>query len=431
MPKLGMTMKEGTLAEWLVPDGADVAAGQAVFRLTTEKVDTEADSPGGGTLLHLVGPGTVVPSGQVVGWILAPGEARPEPVRGPDGVPAARAAGGPAPDAGAAGEGAGGAGGLGGGRRPPAGTGAVGPGRTRGGRVNASPLARRMAEADGIDLGLVTGTGPGGRIVAEDVRLAAASDGAAAAEGDGSGGPTGAKGDGSGGPAAAAGAATRTALSSMRKVIAGRMHASLQQSAQLTIGMEVGMEDAATLRDRLNAAWAPVHVTFTELVARAAVMALADHRLLNSSLEGDELVTYADVDLGVAVAVAGGLVVPVVRAAGNLTLRALSEQLATLADAAGRGALGPDDLQGSTFTVTSLGAQGVDFFTPIINPPNVAILGVGRVRPAVAFEDGRAVECRMLTLSLTFDHRAVDGVPAAEYLAAVKARLEQPLTLVS
>ena len=255
--------------------------------------------------------------------------------------------------------------------------------------------------------------------------------GGAAADGDGDGGAGGDSGGGAG-PVAQVAGASRTALSPMRKVIAGRMHASLQQAAQLTIGMEVGMDDAATLRDQLNAAWAPgVHVTFTDLAARAAVLALGEHRLLNSSLEGDELVTYADVDLGVAVAVAGGLVVPVVRAAADLTLRALSERLATLADAAGRGALGPDDLQGSTFTVTSLGAQGVDFFTPIINPPNVAILGVGRVRPAVVFEAGQAVERRRLTLSLTFDHRAVDGVPAAEYLGAVKGRLEQPLTLVS
>jgi pyruvate/2-oxoglutarate dehydrogenase complex dihydrolipoamide acyltransferase (E2) component len=218
----------------------------------------------------------------------------------------------------------------------------------------------------------------------------------------------------------------------MRRVIAERMHASLQQSAQLTIGMEVRMDAAAALRDQLNAAWAGgPHVTFTDLVSRAAVMALAEHPLLNSSLEGDEQITHPGVDLGVAVAVAGGLVVPVVRDAGSLTLRALSERTATLADAAGRGGLGPDDMQGSTFTVTSLGAQGVDFFTPIINPPNVAVLGVGRVRDGVTFEDGRPVGCRVLTLSLTFDHRAVDGVPAAEYLAAVKRRLEQPLALVS
>ena len=274
-----------------------------------------------------------------------------------------------------------------------------------------------MAEAAGIDLSLVAGTGPGGRVVAEDIRLASA------AAGTGAGAGRRAAAAGVPGPAGCRGrTGTRTALSPMRKVIAERMHASLQQSAQLTIGMEVRMDAAASLRDQLNAAWAGVaHVSFTDLVARAAVSALAEHPLLNSSLDGDELVTHPGVDLGVAVAVAGGLVVPVVRDAAGLTLQALSQRTAALADAAGRGALGPDDMQGSTFTITSLGAQGVDFFTPIINPPNVAILGVGRVRDAVTFDDGRPVGCRVLTLSLTFDHRAVDGVPAAEYLGAVQA----------
>jgi pyruvate dehydrogenase E2 component (dihydrolipoamide acetyltransferase) len=160
-------------------------------------------------------------------------------------------------------------------------------------------------------------------------------------------------------------------------------------------------------------------------------MALVAHQALNSSLDGDEQVIHPRVDLGVAVAVTGGLVVPVVRDAEGLTLRALSARIAALADAAGTGTLGPDDMQGSTFTVTSLGAQGVDFFTPILNPPNVAILGVGRVRAAVTFEEHQPVECRQMTLSLTFDHQLVDGVPAAQFLAAVKQRLEVPLVLLS
>jgi pyruvate dehydrogenase E2 component (dihydrolipoamide acetyltransferase) len=218
----------------------------------------------------------------------------------------------------------------------------------------------------------------------------------------------------------------------MRKVIAARMHASLQQSAQLTIGMDARMDDAVDLRDRLNQAWAPgAHVSFTDLVARAAVLALAEHPDLNSSLEGDERVLHAGVDLGVAVAVPAGLLVPVVRGANGLGLRALSQQVAAFAEAAASGTLGPDDMQGSTFTVTSLGAQGVDFFTPILNPPNVAILGIGQVRDGLAFEGDRPVRSRVMTLSLTFDHRAVDGVPAASFLGAVRSRLEAPLALLS
>jgi pyruvate dehydrogenase E2 component (dihydrolipoamide acetyltransferase) len=429
IPKLGMTMKEGTIVEWVVADGATVEREQVLYVLSTDKLDTDVEAETAGTLHHAAPAGSTHPVGAVVGWVLEDGEAVP-PTASPSLVTVAPAAAMTAATtttttASTNGDGAGN------GRviaspfarrlareRGVELTGIRGTG-PRGRivaidvpdappRVLATPLARRLAEQGDIDLRVVTGTGPGGRITREDVESVAAPSHDEPA------------------------VATEVPLTGMRRVIAERMHASLQEMAQLTIGMEVDVTDAATLRRQLVAEWEPegVRVTYTDLVCRAAVKALGQHPMLNASIEDVVIKLHAGVHLGVAVALDAGLVVPVIRDAGSRSLHGLSAEAARLAAASRDGSVGIDDLTGATFTVSTLGASGVDFFTPVINPPNVAILGVGRVHDGVAWDGDRPVKRQVMTLSLTFDHRAIDGAPAAAFLAAVRDLLESPYRLL-
>ncbi|WBL37109.1 dihydrolipoamide acetyltransferase family protein [Tepidiforma flava] len=444
IPKLGMTMTEGTVAEWLVPDGAPVRAGDIVYRLETEKIEFQVEAEADGILRHAVPAGTTLPPGAVVGWILAPGEAPPA------GAPAA-----PPGDAAAAG------------------AGPVPPPPPAEGRLPASPAARRLAAELGVPLEAVLGTGPGGRITEEDVRRAHTALGATAAAPAQSAEPPAAtpvaralarelgvdlaavRGTGPGGritkedveaaaarpapaapspaPAAPAPAAgERIPLRGMRRTIADRMHRSLQEMAQLTLGMRVRMDEALRLREQLIAEWQPegIRPSITDLVIRAAAKALRRHPALNARVEADAIVLEPAVHIGMAVALDAGLVVPVIRGADALSLRDLARETSHLAEAARAGTLGLDDYAGQTFSVTSLGMAGVEFFTPIINPPNVAILGIGRVVDDIAWEGDRPVRARSLTLSLTIDHRAVDGAPGAAFLAEVRDLLESPYRLL-
>ena len=220
--------------------------------------------------------------------------------------------------------------------------------------IAATPVARELAEQLGVDLSAVDGTGPAGRITKSDVKSAAPPSHAAAEV---------------------------IPLRGMRKVIAERMHASLQEMAQLTLGMEVDMTDAGALRKQLVAEWErdSVNVSVTDLVSRAVVKALADHPSLNASIYGELIRLHPTVHLGVAVSVPDGLLVPVVIDAGGRSLRGLAEETSRLASACRDGTIGIDALNGATFTVSSLGSSGIDFFTPVVNPPNVAILGIGRL----------------------------------------------------
>ncbi len=380
IPKLGMTMTEGTIVEWSVDDGGRVESGDLVFVMSTDKLDTDIYAEASGTLQHRAEAGSTHAVGAVVGVILADSET----------ATALAAAGGETVAVAA----------------PPE-------VRSNGHRVKASPLARKVAANAGVDLATVTGTGPGGRIVKADVETAARMPAPAPAS-------------------RPASVAARVPLTGMRKVIAERMHASLRDMAQLTLGMEVDMSHVAVLRRAVNDQCADdgVRLSFTDIVCRAAVQALEDHPGLNASVEGDDIVLHGDVHLGLAVAVPEGLLVPVVRDANCLSLADLSAAAARLAAGCRDGSVSLDDLDGSTFTVTALGASGVDFFTPVINPPNVAILGIGRVRNGVAWDGETPVRRQVMTLSLTIDHRAIDGAPGAAFLSAVKDRLESPYRLL-
>lgn len=399
--KVGMTMHEGTVEEWYASDGERVEAGALLYRLETEKVNLDVDAEAAGTVKHVVAAGTTLAPGDVVGYLYADGEAIPEVLPKPTpkrDIAVREAAATPGPDA------------------PNAKAAPAAPGK----RVAASPAARKLAAELGVDVAAVAGTGPRGRITREDVQRTAASASPAAAE-----------------PADVP-AATSIPLRGMRKTIAERMHASLRDSAQLTMEMEVAMDEAVRLRRALVDEWAAdgVRVTVTDLVLRATARALRDHPAMNAALAGDAIVRFEPVHLGFAVALddtapgGPGLIVPVVKDAHAMSLRQIASASADLAGRARQGALAVDDVAGGTFTVTSLGMFGVDGFTPILNPPQAGILGVGRIYEGVAWVGEHPVKAQRMRLSLTWDHRVLDGAPAAAFLASVRDFLEAPLRLL-
>ncbi|MEU9170283.1 2-oxo acid dehydrogenase subunit E2 [Streptomyces sp. NPDC048420] len=459
LPKIGLTMQEGTIDEWLVPTGAAVSEGDALLRLATDKVDVDVEAEAGGLFHPVVAAGATVPAGALIGWLLAEGEQPPTPTgsAGADAGPAATSPSGVAvmPSA-----------------PSPNGMAAI---NGTGGRLLASPNARRVAAEAHVGLTAVHGTGPGGRIVSEDVEEYLLTAAAAPApveprSDDHQVMPvsplvrrlakergidlTDVRGTGPGGrirradldtviPAPAPVARSVSAgaprpgdvlpLTGMRGTIARRMHASLQEMAQLTHGYEVRMDAVVALRDQLKQEWADGDLPVPSLgdfLMKAAALALRDHPLLNAGVFEDGIHLFEDIHLGFAVAVPNGLLVPVIQDAADLSLPEMARRSRELAENARVGRISPAQLEGATFTVTSLGGYGVDFFTPVINPGNVAILGVGRLRDGVEWIDDQPRRTRVLTLSLTFDHRAVDGAPAAEYLRTVGELLRKPLRLL-
>ncbi|MPY60484.1 2-oxo acid dehydrogenase subunit E2 [Streptomyces spongiae] len=474
LPKIGLTMQEGTIDEWLVPTGAAVAEGDALLRLATDKVDVDVEAEAGGLFHPVVPAGATVPAGALIGWLLAEGEQPPEA----EGAPTPTGSGAGADTAAGSGTSAGtgaipaaGAGAVapltGTGAAPDAGGAAAVPSvNGTGDRLLSSPKARRVAAAADVDLTAVRGTGPGGRIVSEDVEeFLAALPGDLVALVPAGGTPSSplvrklakergidlseVNGTGPGGrirrsdlDAATAAPIRRNGapqpgdvlpLTGMRGTIARRMHASLQEMAQLTHGYEVRMDAVVSLRDRLKEEWADGELpvpSINDFLLKAAALALRGHPLLNATVREDGIHLLDDIHLGFAVAVPGGLMVPVIEDAATLPLPEIARRSKSLAQAAREGRISPVQLEGATFTVTSLGGYGVDFFTPVINPGNVAILGVGRLRDGVEWVDDRPSRTRVLTLSLTFDHRAVDGAPAAEYLRTVGDLLRKPLRLL-
>ena len=222
------------------------------------------------------------------------------------------------------------------------------------------------------------------------------------------------------------------AVRGMRKVIAERMYASLQETAQLTMDMDVAMDDCVKLRSQLIEEWAGdgVRPSYTDIVMKAAAKALLDHPRMNAQFLGTEMNLRGEVHVGMAVALEEGLVVPVLRHVDQIGLKEIAQASSRLAGLARDGKLGLDDMAGGTFTVSTLGMFGVDSFTPILNPPEVGILGVNRLRDDVRWEGERPVRQKAMTLSLTWDHRALDGAPAAQFLASVRDYLEAPFRLL-
>ena len=465
MPKLGLTMEEAMIIEWLVADGEHVETDTPILLIETDKTETEVGAPGSGRLHQIGKPGDVFPCGQRIAVLLADGE---EPPAGapPGAAPAVAVAAG-APVASAV---------------PAAAVAA-----TVDGRVLASPNARRIAAERGVVLATVRGTGPGGRIVSEDVESAPVGVGplapvAAVASAvldanrqavatvaarnladllgidlslvpadpverritrDGVAVYVRARlGEGSTPPASTTFAPpqppsaapllqepVRTIrLSGMRGTIAKRMTASLREMAQLTLTMDADMD--AVLADRAGRrAAGGVTPSITDYIVAATARALVRHPEANAQVTADGIAVLPEVHVGLAVAVDGGLMVPVIRDTVHRDLADLAAETSRLALASRSGALSPTELEGGTFSVSTLGMFGVDMFTPVINPPNAGILGVGRVRDDLVFVDGEIRTIKRATLSLTWDHRVLDGAPAAEFCREIVTLLADPQTL--
>jgi pyruvate dehydrogenase E2 component (dihydrolipoamide acetyltransferase) len=433
MPMLGLTMEEGTVAEWLKNEGDTVRRDEPLLMVEMDKGTVEVPAPASGVLARiLVQPGTTVAVRTPIAEISEVGAAAAAP---------APTASSPAPPAGGPGDLPS--------RTPSAApvTAASAPTTPAGSRRLAfsSPRARMRARELGVDLGQLRGTGPHGRIIEADVleatparvlatpvaRRLAQEHGVDLSE---------LKGSGPGGritqdDVARAAAPTDTRpLSRIRRITAERMAASAQATARVTLFVEADFSEASRFRRQLQPEFARLGVDklpWDAVIAKAAALAIAEHPHIQSQWTSSGVEQPRGVHVGVAVALEPeGLVVPVLRDADARSLRELAAELLELVDTARAGRLSPSEMQGGTFTITNLGAYRVDGFTPIINPPETAILGVGRIADKAVVVDGKVEPRTMCTLSLSFDHRVVDGVPAAAFLARLAELLERPYALL-
>jgi pyruvate dehydrogenase E2 component (dihydrolipoyllysine-residue acetyltransferase) len=419
LPKVGMTMEEGTLTKWAIADGAAVARRQVVFEMETEKVQMEIEAEHDGTLKQLVPEGAVLKPGDVVGCILAAGEEVPQALLDRVAQQMALVPGAGSQSAAATEEAT-----LAPGEHQSvleAGT-AGAPPPASPGPMRISPIARRLADENGIDPATLTGSGPGGRIVERDVQNAIEAKSAAPAAGEAPSTET----------AAAPVAGESIPYRGRRRTIGERMRESVSTTAPVTLTTEAPVDAAAAMIHGLNREWRNegVVVTLTGLVARACALALKEHPQLNARLEGDQIVVASEINVGVALDQDAGLIVPVLRLADRMSLQMVMKTLRELTQKAKEDKLRAEDVTGGTFTVSSLEGSVVDAFTPIINPPQAAILGVGRTRDVAAFEGSEVVKRQVVTLSLTFDHRVTDGAPAAKFLGRVAELLERPYLLM-
>jgi pyruvate dehydrogenase E2 component (dihydrolipoyllysine-residue acetyltransferase) len=464
MPRLSDSMEEGTILKWLKAEGDEVARGDELVEIETDKATMtyEADSPG--TLSIVAQEGDTLPIGEVIARIGAGGEAaagdsaRAEATQqaeasgngGPSEAPPAAApaataeppaaAPEPAPAAAAAAESA-----------------APSP-EGNGGRAKASPVARRIAREQGIDLSALQGTGPGGRIVKADVE-AAASGGAPQAEAapaaPAEAAPAAPAEAAPAAPAeAAAAAAPRAApppapasiaetgtakgdvsvqeLTRTQQVIARRMAESKATVPEFTIATDVDMEGAVELRKQLKAAAESVSgavPSYNDMVVKASALALREYPRANGSYKDGHFELYSRVNVGVAVAAQEALVVPTVFDADRKSLGEIARDTRTLAERVRANAVTPPELSGGTFTVSNLGMFGVTEFSAVINPPQAAILAVGKMEPRAVVRDGEIVARNIMTITLVCDHRILYGADAAEFLARIRALLEHPIAL--
>ena len=422
VPRLGWTMEEGVFVEWLKQDGETVLPGELVYRIEGDKALTEVESMDGGILRippDSPAPGSVVPVGALLAYLVQPGE------RAPFETAAGATTGQKVTKTEDQGSGAAAV------AQPvtpvPASASVPVPVSER--EPTISPRALRVARELGVDWSQIKGSGRTGRIVEADVRGAATAAPATTAA-----------------PAAQARAplsptAARTPLSPVRRVIAERMAAGAHTPAPVTLNTEVDATELVRLREQLKLdGKAHAIPSYTDLLAKITAHALLEHPALNVRLEGDELVAESAVHIGIAVDTPRGLLVAVVRDAHAKSLLQIAADSQPLIERTREGKAKADELRGSTFTITNLGMYDIDSFSPIINLPECAILGMGRItpkqvvtlRPGSIDEVDRVTVRRMLTLSLTFDHRLVDGAPAARFLQRVKQLVEQPyLWLVS
>ena len=407
LPRLGQGMESGTVVRWLKQEGDRVEKGEPLYELDTEKVTQEVEAEASGVLLKIAIQEGEVPVGQTVAVIGEEGEDVPqaeetevdeepqeEGSRAPERdaereegaeASAARQTSEPATEI----------------REP-----------DRNGRVKASPLARRIARERGIDLAQLRGTGPEGRIVAEDVERAEMAPAEAPA-------PAAA-------PAAPPGEIEVVPLTSIRKTIARRL-TEAWQAPVFQISMSADMGRALALRKQLvELAKDGPKPTISDVLTKIAASALMRHRRLNAEFAGEEVRIHPSAHVGMAVATDRGLVVPVIRGADRLSIQEIAAARVDLVDRARGGKLQQADLDGGTFTISNLGMFGVQQFVAVLNPPQVAILAVGAVEETPVVRDGEITARPLMSLTLTCDHRAVDGADAADFLRTVRSMLEEP-----
>jgi len=419
MPALGESVSEGTVTRWLKNVGDSVAVDEALLEVSTDKVDTEIPSPVAGILLAIDVPiDTTVAVGARLALIGASGSA-PAPVAAAPAAPVVAAVVTPPPAAPVV-------------AAPvvaaPAAPVAVSAPISQPADAYVTPLVRKLASELGVNLASVKGTGIGGRIRREDVELAAPKKAAPVAAAPVSSAPR------TSAPAIAVSPlrGTTVTMSRLRKVIAARMVESLQVSAQLTTVIEVDVTKIARLRDKSKASFEAregVKLSFLPFFAVATCEALKQHPVLNSSVEGDQITYHGAEHLGIAVDTERGLLVPVISNAGDLNMGGIARKISDLAARTRDNKVTPDELGGGTFTLTNTGSRGALFDTPIINQPQVAILGLGAIvkRPMVVRgeDGGETIAIRsMVYLGLSYDHRVVDGADAARFLVTLKERLE-------
>jgi pyruvate dehydrogenase E2 component (dihydrolipoamide acetyltransferase) len=415
MPRLSDSMTEGTILTWLKADGDEVAEGEELVEIETDKATMTYESPAAGLLSIVAGAGQTLAVGDVMARAgaaatqSAPEPAAPEPAAPePEAPEPTQSAADPAPSNG----------------HPPAPAPAPAPVRAGSDEVAATPVARRLAHEHGVNLASVTGSGPRGRITRADVAAAAGVTLAPRA-------PTPAPGPGPSPPPAGNGAGEIRELTRVQQVIARRMSQARDTVPDFQVQAEVAMDRALDLRGELKASGVETIPSLNDFVVRAAALALRDHPLANGSFQDGHIRLHDHINVGIAVASEGALIVPTIRDADQRSITDIATESRRLAERVRAGSVSPSELSDGTFTVSNLGMFGMTAIVPVVNVPQAAILGVGAVRAVLARDDaGAIVDRHLMTLTLSCDHRILYGADAARFLAAVKELLEQPLRLL-
>ncbi len=398
MPKWGLTMKTGKIARWLVEEGASISSGQPLLEVETDKITNVVESGESGILLKIIAPaGSTIPVMEVIGIIGAEGEA----VSLPDGSASSASTTAACSDGTCA-------------TKTSSGS------NSSSAKVRAMPAARRLAKELNVDLALVSGTGKDGTITEKDVRSAHENP-----------------------PAKASAPAAADAqdldyeiipMDGLRKLIADNMQASLQGAAQLTVFVEADVTAMVELRKTMlarNAKDPEYRLSYNDIIAYATCRALLLHPIMNTTMQEDGIYKHKHVNLGIAVSLDDGLIVPNVKKADTYSLDALRLKIRDAASRARKGGLSMDEIGGGSFTISNVSMMGVDGFTPILNPPETGILGVGRVIEKPSVYEGQICIRQMMTLSLTFNHMVTDGGPAMSFLRTLADMLEKPLRMLS
>jgi pyruvate dehydrogenase E2 component (dihydrolipoamide acetyltransferase) len=399
LPALSPTMKEGKITKWLKKEGDTISSGMAIAECETDKSNLEIEAYDDGVLLKITVPeGSAAPVGSPIAYIGKAGEkvdaaavAAPAPAKKAEGPAAPVPPAAPAPKPAAA------------------------PAAASNGRLRASPLAKAMAKDSGVDLTTVHGSGPAGRIVKRDIEHAMKAPAAA---------------PGKAFPKAARGARPEPEalpVSGMRKVIAQRLGEVKPGVPHFYLTIEVEMDEAMAVKEQAKALETKVSVN--DVIVKAVAVALRRFPRLNQQFAGDKILQLHTVDVGVAVAIEDGLITPVVKDADQKGLAEIAGEVRDLAERAKRKALKPEEYSGGSITVSNLGMFGIDSFIAVINPPHAAILAIGEVAQKAVVRNGQIVAKQMMSITLSGDHRVIDGAVGAQYLQVLKGVLEHPLRM--